>query len=110
MRCSRNIGSGHCVCRPHQQPHGLSVLNGSSAGFFSPDTDGLLQFGHKDFAITDLAGFCGLGDGFDNLVQQFVANGDFHFHFWKKVDNVLCTTVKLGMALLTTETFYFQSR
>src|SRR6185369_3119360 len=75
--------------------------------FPGADADSVLNRRDKDLTVSDTAGLRGLLDGLDRLVQHVVAQDDLDFYLGQEINDVLCTTVKLGMALLATETFGF---
>src|SRR3989344_1029648 len=77
------------------------------AGFAGADADDLLQRGHEDLAVADLAGACRRFDGFDDAVEDGLVHGGFDLDLGQEVDHVLCTTVQLGVALLTAEALDF---
>lgn len=88
----------------------LTVRSGSDrffAGLAGSDPDRLLQFGHEDLAVTDLASIGRFGDRLNDLVQQVVANGDLDLDLGQEVHHVFCATIELGVAFLPTEAFDF---
>jgi hypothetical protein len=72
-------------------------------GLAGPDAHDLFKLENEDFPVTDLAGVRGLLDRFDDAIEHVGLDRGFDFDFRKKVDDVFRATVKLGVALLTSE-------
>lgn len=62
---------------------------------------------HKDFAVSDFVGFCGLADRVDDGLGKAVGNDDFKTNLRHEVHGVFRTTVDFRMARLAAETFDF---
>src|SRR5688572_16702148 len=83
-----------------------SMLGGSErvlAGLAGADADDLLEGGHEDLAVTDLAGASGGFDRFDHTLDDRVVDRGFDLHLGQEVDHVLRAAVQLGVALLPAE-------
>ncbi len=83
-----------------------ATSNSFFAGFTCTDTDNLLKGGDKNLAVTNFAGCRGTGNRIDNRLYLIVAHRYFHFDLGQKIHHVLCTTIELSVAFLTTEAFY----
>src|SRR5262245_54292339 len=74
------------------------------ARFAGADADDLLDRGHEDLAVADLAGARGLDDRVDRLLDHAVGNHHLDLDLGKEVDDVLGSAIELRMALLPAET------
>src|ERR1700722_11582744 len=79
--------------------------DGINSGFPSSDANGFLDVGDEDFPVTNAAGLRRAPDGVDGPLDQLIRNHYFDLNFGQKVDNVLGTAIKLGMALLPAKPF-----
>ena len=87
---------------------GQLALDGVGAGFAGPYTNNLLKVVYKDFAIANLAGGGSLDKCLDDGFDTFVFNRNFQAYFRQEIDNVFGAPLKLGVAFLATEAFYFR--
>src|SRR3569623_782840 len=85
-------------------------LEGVLASLTRTNTDSLIEVVNKDLAVADLAGKRGLGAGVDGGVYLAVIDGHFNLHLGQEIDHILCTPIKLRMALLAAEPFDFRHR
>src|SRR5215218_5403360 len=67
------------------------------------DADRVVDRGDEYLAVADAIGLRGLLDRLDGAVDQGVVHDEFDLHLRQKVDHVLGTAIKLGMALLAAE-------
>src|SRR5476651_2841497 len=74
------------------------------------DADGLLDGADEDLAVADLAGMRGLLDRLDSSLYLGVIDHDLDLHLGQEADEILGTTIDLGLALLATETLHFADR
>src|SRR5665213_1234195 len=81
------------------------LLNCSGVGFAGADAHGAVDGEDKDFAVADLAGFGGAGDGADDLVNLVGRHRHLDFHLGKKAHRILGATVDFRVPLLTPVTF-----
>src|SRR6266702_7306288 len=79
------------------------VLDRRLARLAGADPDDLLDAGHEDLAVADLARARGLHDRLDRALDQAVGDDHFDLHLGQKIDDVLGSAIKLGVALLPTE-------
>src|SRR5665647_300652 len=84
--------------------HGLDRVQ---PGFSCPDANGFLDIGHEDLAVADASGLGRPSDGVDRPLDQVIPDHDLDFHLGKKVDDVFCAAIELGMTLLPAETLGF---
>jgi hypothetical protein len=77
---------------------------------FRADAHGVLDREHKNFSVTDLAGLGRRDHDADGLVDHFVGEDDFDFHFGQEIDGVFAAAINLGVALLPPEAFHFRHR
>jgi len=63
------------------------------AGLAGTDTYDFFQVGNKHLAVTDLAGAGGVDDGLNDLVEDFVVEGEFDLGLGQKIDDVFGATV-----------------
>src|SRR5690606_28757150 len=110
--CSRSCAAGPWPCRA-RSPRCTWFRTESKrrvVRFAGADADDPVDFGDEDLAVANLAGLGGLQDGFDDLIDQFAANCDLDSGLGHEVDDILGTTVQLGMAALATKAFHFRDR
>src|SRR5690606_27832285 len=110
--CSRSCAAGPWRCHA-RNPRCTSFRAESQrrvVRFARADTDEAVDFGDEDLAVTDLAGLCGLQDGFNDLVDEVAANCALDTGLGHEVDDILGTPVQLGMAALATKAFHFRDR
>src|SRR5262249_29092248 len=79
------------------------ISDGVQAGFTGPESDGLLDAGDEDLAVTNAAGLRGTADGLDGFVDHIVGQHNLDFDLGKKVHHVLGSAVELGVTLLAAE-------
>ena len=91
--------------------HGVvGFSEGLLAGFASPYTNHLLKIANENLAITDLSGIGRLDDALDGLIKQRITDRNLNFDLGQEVHNVLCATVKFGVALLSPKPLHFSHR
>src|SRR6266567_2353932 len=78
-------------------------LNRSLARLAGADPDDLLDAGHEDLAVADLARARGLHDGLDRPLDQTVGEDNLDLGLGQKIDDVLGAAIKLGVAFLPAE-------
>src|ERR1044072_5589222 len=71
------------------------------------NADHTLHFRDENLAVADLAGARRADDRADHLVALAIAHHHFDLHFRQKVDDILCTTIELGVAFLPAEALDF---
>src|SRR5208283_3302024 len=75
--------------------------------FAGSNPDYLFNGMDKYLSITDLAGLCCLFYRTNDLWYKSICCNYLQFYLWDKVNNVLGTSIELGMAFLPSEPFYF---
>ena len=63
-----------------------------------------LEVVHENLPVPNLARPGNIRNAINHLLQQVVVDGQLDLHLGQKVDDVLCPTVKLSVALLAPET------
>src|SRR5262245_56106423 len=69
-------------------------------GLPGADANCLFNRGYEDLAVADATRLGCLLNRLQGLGQHIVSQHDLDLHLWQEVDDVLRTTIKLGMALL----------
>src|SRR6185369_1474535 len=77
------------------------------AAFARPDAHDLIDVGHEDLAVANLAGTRRLDDRLDRAIDGSVADDQRDFHLRQEIDDVFGAAIKLGVAALTPEAFDF---
>ena len=78
------------------------------AFFLGADSDGLLDGGDEQFAVTDLAGVGGLGDRIQAGLDILVGDNQLKLDLGQKVHGVFAAPVNLGVAFLPAESLDFR--
>jgi len=78
-----------------------------SSAFVRPNSDCFFDFGHKNFAVPDLAGLGRLQDRFDDTLRAIVGHHDFEFYFRQEIDGVFAAPINFTVAFLPPETAHF---
>src|SRR6185295_869482 len=79
-------------------------------GFAGSDADDAIDVRDEDLAVANLAGLGGLENGFDYLIDEVAANGNFDLGLGDEVHDVLSAAIELGMAALTAEALHLRHR
>src|ERR1700687_328174 len=77
------------------------LLECRSVGFAGADAHGVIDGEDKYFAIADLAGLRGAGDGTDDLVDLVSCHCDLHFDFREEAHCIFGPTIDFRVTLLT---------
>ncbi len=85
----------------------VALLQSAVAGLAGANAPDLVQVGHKYFAVTDLAGFRTLDDGFDGAFDEVIGHGDLNLRLRQEIDHVLGAAIQFSMATLPAEPFDF---
>src|SRR6185436_3390297 len=80
-----------------------TASDGGLPGFAGANADHLLDRGHEDLAVTDLAGARGLHDRLDRALGERIGDHGLDLHLGQEIDDVLGAAIKLGMAFLASE-------
>src|SRR3954467_14973339 len=83
---------------------GKSGLDRVRPGLAGADADRFLDGRYKNLAIADAAGLGRLADRLDRALDHVVEKDDLQLHLRQEIDDVFGPAVKLGMALLASET------
>src|SRR5262245_23303819 len=79
-------------------------------GFTRADAERMVDWRDEDFSIADLAGFGGLDDRFDGLVDLRRRNDDLDLDLREEAHGVFGTAVNLGVTFLAPVAFDFGDR
>jgi hypothetical protein len=69
---------------------GLDCIN---SGFPGPDPNGFFDVGNEYLPVANPASLSSAPDCIDRFFHHVVAEHDFDFHFWKKIDHVFGAAV-----------------
>lgn len=94
------LASGRAVAK-------FLFLEGVFAAFAGSDSDGVDDFGDKDFAVAEFAGLGGRHDGIDTVIQLMILDDDIEFDFRHKIEGVSAASEGAGLALLAAESAGF---
>src|SRR5258708_27814079 len=86
------------------------ILERVAVGFAGPDPQRVIDRGHEDLAVANLAGAGARGDDVDGLVGEFRRNGDFDSKLGQEIHDVFRAAVDFGVALLAPITLYLADR
>src|SRR5271170_8240212 len=85
----------------------LSLKCGRAA-FVVTDTNGVINLGAKDLAISNFAGTRRRQNGLHGFFGELVGNHHLEFYLREKVDRIFAAAIKFGVALLAAVTACFQ--
>src|SRR6516164_1148142 len=92
---------------PEPETRNPEPLNGRFASFFCPNPYRFVDRQDKHFAVPNLSSSGSFHDGFYGLLHAIVCNNHLKFHFRKKIDCVLASTIDFSVAFLSAETLHF---
>src|SRR5262245_21724123 len=105
-----NLSTSFGVCAAMHTPPAVELSlrcwcysNGVATALASADADDLVDGKHEDLPVTDAAGLGRLLDRLHHLRRLLVADDDLELHLGQEVDDVLCPSVELRVALLPAE-------
>jgi len=70
-----------------------SILDCFFACFTGSNADHLFKVRNKYFTVTNSTGFSSRLNSINSFIQILITNDYFYFNFWKKINNIFCTTV-----------------
>ena len=85
-------------------------LDGLFSALTGPDANCLSNLGNEDFTIPYAAGFCGVKNRFNDLVQHRIIDHHFDLDFGQEINDVFGAAVKFGMAFLAAKAFCLGNR
>ena len=87
-----------------------AISKGRVIGFAGADAHRMVEVDDEDLAVTDLAGLCGTGDGFDGLVDLRRGDSDLDLDLGQETHCVFGAAIDLRMTLLAAISLYFRHR
>src|SRR6266705_1938363 len=84
----------------------MPLLDGGLVGFASPDTHYLLNRGHENLPVADLAGARRLDDSLDRSLEHLLRHHDLDLDLRQEVHDIFGAAVEFRVALLATEALY----
>ena len=97
----RRLPGTHEIPVPGEKP--ADALQRVVVRLARANSNGLLDIGYEDLAITDLAGFGSNNNCFDHALDLIIGNGRLDFRLGQKIHDVLGTTVQLRVTALSAE-------
>src|ERR1022692_185881 len=85
------------------------MLYGSFARLAGANAHDLLHRGHEYLAVANLAGMRSLDYSFDRALDQRVADDHLDLDLGKKIDDILGSSVELGVPFLAPEALHFRN-
>jgi omega-6 fatty acid desaturase (delta-12 desaturase) len=76
-------------------------------GFASANAPDLVDRRDENLAVADLAGLGGVDDRLDHALNEIIGYRNLYLGFWKKINDILGTTIQFRVAALATEAFDF---
>src|SRR6478735_8800996 len=83
--------------------HGPVASDGGFAGLPRANANDLLDRGHENLAVADLAGARGLDDRLDRALDHRIAQDHLDLDLRQEIDDVFGAPVELGVTLLAPE-------
>jgi len=88
----------------------LQESNGTLAGFFGSDSDGVVDGQKKNFSVPDFSGLGGFGNGLHCFLYEIISHHHLKFDFGKKVHSVFTSAVNFCVPFLSSEAFDLGNR
>src|SRR5258708_13173399 len=93
------------IVRSSFESYDATMLQRGGTGFTGANAHRLAQLRDEDLAVADLPRARRFNDGFHHSIDLFVVHCQLKFHFWQKVDDIFCSTIKLSVAFLPAKAF-----
>src|SRR5271157_3350025 len=105
VRCgaSRSRGESMKTIPVKRRARAPRRLDGVPSALTGSDPDHLFHRKHEDLAVPDATGGGGFADRLHDLFDQVVGDCDFELDLWHEVDDVLSSSIELGVSLLSAE-------